>query len=138
MTTLLLDANVWLSAVDPSDPHHSASTELIELGTSGRFTTATLDLTLYEVANVARTSWRDDAIGPQLAERIEVACVGRIVRAVSDLIKSANLLAAEHEITVYDAAYVAASQSLRWPLVSCDVRDLVSKDLAVLPGDALN
>ena len=39
-------------------------------------------------------------------------------------------------ISVYDAAYVAAARGWDSQLVSCDVRDLVSRGLACLPGDA--
>lgn len=44
-------------------------------------------------------------------------------------------LAIEHDLSVYDAAYVAAARAWGGVLVSCDVRDLVSKGLAQLPGD---
>jgi len=45
-------------------------------------------------------------------------------------------LADEHAISVYDAAYVAAARESGRSLVSCDVRDLVSKGLAELPDAA--
>jgi predicted nucleic acid-binding protein len=43
-------------------------------------------------------------------------------------------LAEDHELSAYDAAYVAAAASAGRSLVSCDARDLVSKGLAVLPA----
>lgn len=39
----------------------------------------------------------------------------------------------EHGLSAYDAAYVAAARRNGWQLVSLDVRDLVSKGLAVTP-----
>jgi hypothetical protein len=43
-------------------------------------------------------------------------------------------LADEHTISVYDAAYVADSDQADGTLVSCDIRDLVSKGLASGPA----
>lgn len=42
----------------------------------------------------------------------------------------------QHSLTAYDAAYVAAARRNGWQLVSLDLRDLVSKGLAVTPDDA--
>ena len=41
-----------------------------------------------------------------------------------------------HDLSAYDAAYVAAAAAAGAQLVSCDVRDLVSKALAQLPAQA--
>ena len=43
----------------------------------------------------------------------------------------------EHGLSAYDAAYVAAARRNGWQLVSPDVRDLVSKGLAVTPDAAV-
>ena len=45
-------------------------------------------------------------------------------------------VAREHGISAYDAAYVAAARRNGWTLVSADIRDLVSKGLAVAPDAA--
>ena len=45
-------------------------------------------------------------------------------------------IAERHTISVYDAAYAAAADEGGHRLISCDERDLVSKDLAALPEDA--
>lgn len=45
-------------------------------------------------------------------------------------------LAAAKEITVYDAAYPAAAKLNGWSLVSCDLRDLIGKRLAIDPEAA--
>jgi predicted nucleic acid-binding protein len=46
-------------------------------------------------------------------------------------------LSVEHGLTGYDAAYVAVARRYDWQLVSTDVRDLVSKGLAVTPDAAV-
>jgi predicted nucleic acid-binding protein len=43
----------------------------------------------------------------------------------------------EHDLSAYDAAYVAAARRNGWQLVSLDLRDLVSKGLAVTPDAAV-
>jgi predicted nucleic acid-binding protein len=64
-------------------------------------------------------------------------CVGdRLVRVDAELIDGAIEVAREHRISAYDAAYVAAARRHGWTLVSADVRDLVSKGLAVAPDAA--
>lgn len=128
---------MWISAADPADERHSDSLELFSQSAAGRFNPAILDLTLYEVANVAITKWRDQSRAARLSQEIELATVGRVVRCDSDLIVAATTIAEQYSISIYDASYVAASHACRWPLISIDVRDLVANDLAILPGDAL-
>jgi predicted nucleic acid-binding protein len=55
----------------------------------------------------------------------------------SDSIWQYRIVAAEHGLAAYDAAYVAAARHHDWTLVSADIADLVSKGLAVAP-DAAN
>jgi hypothetical protein len=45
-------------------------------------------------------------------------------------------LAGRHRISAYDTAYVAVAQRRGWQLVGTDIRDLVSKGLAVTPDAA--
>ena len=54
-----------------------------------------------------------------------------------DLIRSTLEVAIEHQLTSYDAAYVAVARRRRWTLVSTDIRDLVSKGLAITPDAAV-
>ena len=60
---------------------------------------------------------------------------GGIVRAGATLLDGAVTLAHEHGISVYDAAYVAAARHTQAQLVSCEMWNLVSRDLARLPAD---
>jgi predicted nucleic acid-binding protein len=60
-----------------------------------------------------------------------------MVRIDSTLIEATAKIAVENRLTSYDAAYVAVAQRHDWQLVSTDIRDLVSKGLAVTPDAAV-
>jgi predicted nucleic acid-binding protein len=135
VTTLLLDASVMLAAADPKDNHHGPSRAILE---DDDFVVTTLDLARYEVVNVAVRAWRSPGLaGPLLAVIDRLADDGGIVISDGSLLGEAAVLAERHEISVYDAAYVAAANATGQGLVSCDERDLVSKGLASLPARAL-
>jgi predicted nucleic acid-binding protein len=72
-----------------------------------------------------------------LSEIVATRCGDRVCRVDLELIAAALELASEHSLTVYDAAYVAVAQRQAWMLVSADLRDLVSKGLAIAPDAAL-
>jgi predicted nucleic acid-binding protein len=131
MTRLLIDASVMLAAFDPEDDQHDDAAALL---VDGQFTLATLDLARYEVANVAVRAWRAPAsVRPLLATIDRIADDGGVISSSRPLLSLAAELAEAHGISVYDAAYVAVVAEHGHRLVSCDKRDLVSKDLAVLP-----
>ena len=135
MNLWLLDASVLLASEDPDDAYHSDAGRLLQSGDP----LATLDLAFYEVTNVAIRSWRDDSAAHRLRERIAaLAADGGLVRVEPPLIASAAAIAEEHGLSVYDAAYVAATRASNAQLVSCDVQDLVSRGLARLPRDAVS
>lgn len=132
MTTLLLDASVLLAAFDPDDDHHEASRALLE---DEETALATLDLARYEVANVAVRAWNAPASVHPLLDAIDrVGEDGGVLVADTALLRRAAELAGRHAISVYDAAYAAASIQAGLRLVSCDERDLVSRGLASLPA----
>lgn len=132
MTTLLLDASVLLAAFDPEDGHHEPARALLE---DDEATLATLDLARYEVANVAVRAWRaPESVGPLLAAVEKLADDGGVIASTGTLLARAAEIAERHAISVYDAAYAAAADDAGHRLISCDERDLVSKDLAMLPG----
>jgi predicted nucleic acid-binding protein len=134
VTTWLADASVLLAGQDPDDPEHSASARLL----AGRDAVSTLDLAYYEVANVAVRAWRDPAAADRLRRLVgAIAEDGGIVRVDDGLIASAAAIAVEHELSAYNAAYVAAARATGARLVSCDLRDLVSCGLAVAPSSAV-
>ena len=133
MSGWLLDASVLLAAEDSDDANHADARRLLE----GPEPVATLDLALYETVNVAIAAWGDAAAARRLRELIAaVSDDGGLIRADPALLDGAAQLALEHGISVYDAGYVAAARAARARLVSCDVADLVSRQLAVLPAQA--
>jgi predicted nucleic acid-binding protein len=134
VTTFLLDASVLLAAFDPDDDHHDAARALLE---DEETTLATLDLARYETANVAVRAWRrPESVAPLLSAIERLADDGGILKSTGGLLTRAAEMAERHTISVYDAAYAAAAEDAGLRLVSCDQRDLVSKDLAVVPGNA--
>jgi len=130
---LLLDAGVWVAAKDADERYFEAARRLV-VDTSR--SVVALDLTLYEVANVVGTRWGRPDAARELCRSIVARCGDRLVGVDPDLIDSATEIAAEHGLTAYDAAYVAAARRQGWTLVSVDIADLVSKGLAVAPDDA--
>lgn len=127
---VLLDASVWLAAADADDPFHKPARDLVR---SERVLHVALDLTVYEVGNVAARSWGDLERAARLCRLVLVACGDRLVRVNVDLATEAARIASERQITVYDAAYVAAARRGGHKLVSADLADLVQPGLAVAP-----
>lgn len=134
MSTLLLDASAILAAFDADDDFHEAAYAIL---VDPELTLTTLDLARYEVANVAIRAWRaPDRVGPLLDAIERIANDGGVVLSTTALLTRASQLAEEHTISAYDAAYVAAASSTGGTLVSSDVRDLISKELASSPAQA--
>ena len=132
MTSVMVDSSVLLAAFDRQDGEWEASALVLRDPDS---TVSTLDLARFEVANVAVRSWASPEDVTTLLEAIEqISEDGGVVRSTIELVTAAAELADESGISVYDAAYVVAARSGGRTLVSCDVRDLVSRQLAVLPS----
>jgi predicted nucleic acid-binding protein len=129
----LIDASVWVAIADPSDGFHDAARSIVA---EVEHPLAALDLTLYEVANVMGPKKGQPREGRFLLKLIERRCRDSLLAVDSDLLESALEIAAEHRLTAYDAAYVAAARRHGWTLVSADVADLVSRGLAVAPDAA--
>jgi predicted nucleic acid-binding protein len=133
MTALLLDSSVWISSLDPADRHNAATQRLLERGTSF----AALDLTLYEVANIAVRRWQARADARTLVRLVQESCPSRIATIDDELAERAIDHADRHGLSVYDASYVAAAELHGWTLVSIDHQDLVRPGLAITPEAAL-
>jgi predicted nucleic acid-binding protein len=132
LSTLLLDASVILAAFDSDDELHRPSRMLLA---DPDVTLTTLDLVRYEVANVAVRGWCELGRVVPLLEAIDrISGDGGVIPSTTTLLSRAAKLADEHTISVYDAAYVAAADQAGGALVSCDIRDLVSKGLASSPA----
>ena len=121
-----------LAAFDRDDALHKPARALLG---DDAVTLATLDLVRYEVSNVAIRAWRAPGQVSLLLEAIErISNDGGVVLSTDTLLARAAQLAQEHTISVYDAAYVAAAAQTGRTLVSCDIRDLLSKGLASSPA----
>lgn len=131
---LLLDAGVWIATVAPEEPHHE---EAVALVLARDLAINALDLTHYEVANVVACKRRQPREAEVLARVIERRCEGRLVSVDPDLVAATVGVARKYDISAYDAAYVAVARRHQWQLVSTDIRDLVSKGLAITPDAAV-
>lgn len=116
----------------PQHPQHSQAERFLRTGAP--FTV--LDLTLHEVANVIARKYGDLDVARRLAQGLFRGSVRPPLRADITLVEEGLDLIGKHGLTAYDAAYVAAARRNGWQLVSLDVRDLVSKGLAVTPEAA--
>lgn len=130
---LLLDASVWVAAKDGGDRYFEVAQPLV---LDPSFAVAALDLTFYEVANGLGARRGHHAAAAELCRTIAERCPETILSVDARLVDSALEIAAEHGLTAYDAAYVAAARRHDWTLVSADIADLVSKGLAVAPDSA--
>lgn len=129
----LIDASVWVAIADPDDRYHDEAHAMVAKVDEPL---AALDLTFYEVANVMGPKKGQPQKGRVLLNLIGTRCRHNLLAVDPDLLGSALELAADHGLTAYDAAYVAAARRHGWTLVSADVADLISKGLAVAPGAA--
>jgi predicted nucleic acid-binding protein len=98
---------------------------------------AALDLTLYEVVNAVAGQYRQPDQAQRIARALLRTCGEELARMDHALGEEVVKVVSEHGLTAYDAAYVAAARRNGWQLVSLDVRDLVSKGLAVTPDAAV-
>lgn len=127
------DASVFLAREDADDAQHDAARQLL----SGRATLMTLDLAFYQVGDVAVRAWRDAHAAHRLRGLVDaIADDGGLVRVDEALITHAMAIATRERLSVYDAAYVAGAGAAGARLVSCDLPDLVNRDLAVTPEQA--
>jgi predicted nucleic acid-binding protein len=131
---LLLDAGVWVATVDGEDLFEPASRELVS---DRRRNLGALDLTLYEIANAVGSKRGRPKEAANVCRALEERCLRAMVRVDSTLIEATARIAVEYRLTSYDAAYVAVAKRHDWRLVSTDIRDLVSKGLAITPDAAV-
>jgi predicted nucleic acid-binding protein len=129
---LLLDASVWIAAVDKDDRFHTAARALALAPTHPL---GTLDLTIYEVANVVGVVKAQSELAARVCRAILKRSDGRVLRVDAALAERAVKLAGDNKLTAYDAAYVAAARKHSWTLVSADIKDLVKPGLALAPDD---
>lgn len=129
----LVDASVWVSLVERESPHREAAASLLR---DGGGLLGALDLTLYEIGNAVGVKQGEATEARRVIRLLLRCCRDRVLAIDAELLDSALRIAADHDLTAYDAAYVAAARRHGWTLVSTDIADLVSKGLAVAPGAA--
>jgi predicted nucleic acid-binding protein len=129
----LLDASVWVASGAPANRWHESASGLIRKPPGPL---AAIDLTLYEVANAVGVRDGKPDAARALNQILRRRCRDRIVALDPELLDSTLELATEYGLSAYDAAYVAVARRTGWRLVSIDIRDLVSKGLAVTPDAA--
>jgi predicted nucleic acid-binding protein len=115
-----------------ASPHYAEAGGLVR----GSAPLAALDLTLYEVVNVVAKRYQAPGEARRIAQAIVLTCGDDLLRVDRALIEEVGEVVANYGLSSYDAAYVAAARRYGLQLVSFDVRDLVSKGLAVTPDEA--
>jgi predicted nucleic acid-binding protein len=130
----LLDASVWHESKEAGSPYADACRALV---VDDKYAVATLSLALYEVTNSLGVLRARAAEAVDMCRLITGRCGSAIVAPDPMLMRSAVTIAGEHQITAYDASYVAAAHREGWTLVSLDIKDLVSKGLAITPDAAV-
>src|ERR1700709_1505650 len=101
---MLLDAGVWIASEDADDRNNTSARELV-LDTTRP--AAMVELTLYEIVNWVSRQWKDPAKATGLCRSAASRCRDRFVSVDIGLIEETAVIAVEHKITSYDAAYVA-------------------------------
>lgn len=129
----LVDASVWVAAVTPQHSQHVQAAQFLRAGAP----LTVLELTLYEVANVVARKYGELDVARKLVRGLFRGSAHPPLRVDITLFEDGLDLMSEHGLTAYDAAYVAAARQNGWQLVSLDIRDLVSKGLAVTPDAAV-
>jgi predicted nucleic acid-binding protein len=130
----LLDATIWHESRDADSQYLEACRALV---VDPAYPVAALSLTLHEVANSLGARDGRAAEATDMCRLITGRCGGAIVAPDPMLMRSAISIALEHGISRYDASYVAAARREGWTLVSLDLKDLVSKGLAITPDAAV-
>jgi len=129
----LVDASVWVSLVERGSLYREAAVALVRERAQSL---SALDLTMYEVANAIGVKQGDANEANRVNRLLLKCCRDHVLRVEAQLVDAALQIAAEHDLSLYDAAYVAAARRHGMTLVSTDIRDLVSKGLAVTPDAA--
>jgi predicted nucleic acid-binding protein len=137
VTDVVSDANIALKWFhDRGEENVEAARELLDHHRARRVLLHVLDLTFYEVGNALMR-------GRARATAEQTATVLGALRQICLTIKPddhdlglATELVAEHDLTLYDAAYVAVAQRRNAPLVTLD-QVILAAGLGTRPTDLL-
>lgn len=123
----LVDASVALKWFLPPEREEDAELARAAVGTLALRTTS---LAVHEVGNVLvrRSGWNAAEVTAALGLLLEIC--GDPVELVPDDHRAAVELALEHDLTFYDASYVAIASRVGRVLLSADA-DLLEPELAV-------
>ncbi len=141
MTTGVIDTSALIKFVLPED-HSDTARNLIEQHISSVLELSAPEYILVEAANVLwkRVS-RNDLLPGEAAQALhELRRVDLVLIPESQLLDDALLLAAEINITVYDALFCVLAQRQQAPLITADlplVRRLVSSPIQALTLDQI-
>jgi predicted nucleic acid-binding protein len=132
-TAWIVDASVALKWFLPVDREPDGELARSAIGKLAMRTTA---LAVHEVGNILtrRSGWSADRIAAGLQLLLEI-CGDPVELAPEDHLPAAQL-ALEHDLTFYDASYVAIARRTRRGLLSAD-GDLLAPRLALPLQDAL-
>jgi predicted nucleic acid-binding protein len=136
-TDIVSDANIalkWFHEAGEEDVE--AARDLLDHHRARRVVLYVLDLTFYEIGN-ALLRGRARATAPQTATVL--SALRQICLTISpddgDLALAAELVA-EHDLTLYDAAYAAVARRRDAPLVTLD-QQLLAAGLGTRPSELL-
>ncbi len=133
VTPVVVDTSVlvgWFQ--DGSGPGSAAARAIRTAHIAGQVDARVLDLGLYEIGNLLVEALRWPA--PKAADQLEdlLAICGQPVTLSSAWLRDAATIAGLHDLSFYDAAWVAAAENLVAPLVSVNQK-LLAVGLAETP-----
>ncbi len=135
MTDVLCDTSVvvkWFHEAGEAEVAQARA--ILEAHTAGTLTAAVLDLTVYELGNVAaRALGLPGEHVATILDRLELIC-DEGLRLSPKARKDAAALAAAHRLTFYDAAYWAVARERNIALVTADA-ELLQAGAGLTPTD---
>jgi predicted nucleic acid-binding protein len=130
MSQVLADTSVLLKWFHPDgEDEVPAAMSLLAAHRTERADVVILDLTLYELGNILLRSlhWSSGDTADQLEDLILIC--GMPLALDASWRRDAALLAEQHRLTFYDAAFAGAARGLQIPLVTAD-HELLASGLA--------
>lgn len=133
---IVLDANLWIAAFDPTDRFHGDSIAVLDAAVADDLTLAGPVYVLLETScAVARRTGRPSQAAAA-HDRIASHPSLRLEPLDAELMTSAERIGVSRRLRAADSLYAAVAERLGWPLLSWD-RELVARAGAVSPSDWL-
>lgn len=125
----VVDSSVLLKWFRVDEPHAETAEALRQAYLNDRVDLTIPDLAAYEVANVMRYRASDEAMAAvETLFDLQIP----MVRLDHPLLRRAVRSAAQYELTVYDAVFLAVAETLKLQLVTADKR--FYRAIRTLPG----